>query len=435
MPTDMNSKIKLLLKSNYSEDAKDFFDILKSIELELPTIDITKKTSVAKKIRKKIPVILQILVEERDPKNRLIILNFLYNLQFDIYKTDLFGQIISTLLEALKWDTSHEVKENISRVLYDHLITILKVHESKNKRSTFYYTLYTNAEKIMDVYYKEENPVLKIRLAALLSYLGKNLFTPLFFSFSDKERYEVLRLILALLADSFTITKLDHPRKDIFVNYEKTIHVLYQNLDPNPIRFDLIDHSIKTLIYGYDNLPIIYQTILLEILNNLVLFLGEALAEKIIFKFILLLETALPNTTEELLNSYLDKFALEFGYGYKSKLIDKYELPLKRYVDTRNSASAIPRESTNSTYCYWCGFLLEHELVECPECKNEALKCSVCKLPIDFNDEVGFCSLCQIKGHLIHLQEWVKTQGKCPNCLQKLPLEGIIIFSKEKSEK
>jgi hypothetical protein len=434
MPTDVNSKIKLLLKSSYHEDSKGFLDTLKSIELELQTIDIIKKTSVAKKIRKKIPEILQILVEEQSSKNRLIILHFLYNLQFDIYRDDLFEQIISTLLEALKWDTNLEVKENISRILYDHLISILKVHENKNKRSTFYFTLYTNSEKIMDVYYKEENPVLKIRLAALLSYLGKNLFTPLFHSFSEKERYEVLRLILALLAESFSITKLEHPRKDIFVNYEETIHLIYQNMEPNPIRFDLIDHSIKTLIYGYDNLPLVYQTILLEIFYNLVLFLGEALAEKIIFKFILLLNTALPNTTEELLNSYLDKLAIEFGYGYKSKLLDKYELPVKRYVETRDSASVVPRESSYSVYCYWCGFFLENEFDECPECGNKVLKCSVCKLPIDFNDDVGFCSLCKVKGHLTHLLEWVKMNGKCPNCLQKVPPEGIIHFSREKSK-
>ncbi|NHJ48868.1 MAG: hypothetical protein FK733_13875 [Asgard group archaeon] len=434
MPIDLNSKIKSLQRNNFHENPKEFYDILQSIELELTTIDYSKKVSVAKKLRKKILTILQILIEEQNPKNRLIILQFLYNLQLDVYKEELFEQIIVSMLEAIKWDTNSEVKEIISRVLYDHLISILRIHENKNKRSTFYYTLYANSEKLMDVYYKQSNPVLKIRLAALLSYLGKNIFTSLFSAFSEKEKYEVLRLILALLADSFSITKLEHPRKDIFVNFEETIHVIYQNLDPNPIRFDLIDHSLKTMINGYDNLPLVYQTIILETFYNLVIFLGEALSEKIIIKFILLLETDLPKAVEDVLKSYLDKLAVEFKYGYKSKLFDKYELRVKQYVETRNSASAVPRESTITFHCYWCGFLLRKDIVECPGCKNIVLKCSVCKLQIDYSDEVGFCSLCETKGHLIHMQEWVKTQGKCPNCLQKIPLEGIILFTKENSK-
>ncbi|MHA1435210.1 MAG: hypothetical protein ACTSO7_15315 [Candidatus Heimdallarchaeota archaeon] len=62
----------------------------------------------------------------------------------------------------------------------------------------------------------------------------------------------------------------------------------------------------------------------------------------------------------------------------------------------------------------------------CTSCGKEILKCVVCKLPISFGEEIGKCSLCEAKGHLVHMEEWVKTQGKCPYCQQELPLQGVI---------
>ncbi len=82
--------------------------------------------------------------------------------------------------------------------------------------------------------------------------------------------------------------------------------------------------------------------------------------------------------------------------------------------------------SNKYSNCYYCGHPLEREEQICPDCNNEQIICSVCKLPVVFGDDVGSCSLCEAKGHLIHLQEWIKTQGKCPVCLQSLPLEGIV---------
>jgi len=62
----------------------------------------------------------------------------------------------------------------------------------------------------------------------------------------------------------------------------------------------------------------------------------------------------------------------------------------------------------------------------CVSCQKVLLRCSVCKLPISFGEEAGYCSLCESPAHIDHLQEWLKTQGKCPKCRQKLPLEGIV---------
>jgi len=85
--------------------------------------------------------------------------------------------------------------------------------------------------------------------------------------------------------------------------------------------------------------------------------------------------------------------------------------------------------------CYNCGLPIEQNTKSCPDCNKAILVCSVCKLPISFGETVGSCSLCETKGHLIHMQEWVKTQGKCPVCLQALPIEGIVPEEIHKAKK
>ena len=85
--------------------------------------------------------------------------------------------------------------------------------------------------------------------------------------------------------------------------------------------------------------------------------------------------------------------------------------------------------------CYNCGFPIERSTEVCPDCKNSIDKCDLCKLPISFGESIGKCPLCETTGHLIHLQEWVKTQGKCPVCLQKISVDDIIQYEQEKSKK
>jgi len=91
---------------------------------------------------------------------------------------------------------------------------------------------------------------------------------------------------------------------------------------------------------------------------------------------------------------------------------------------------------TSSSYskkynCNNCGMPIEKEDKTCSGCNKEILKCNVCKLPISFGEAAGKCSLCETKGHLSHLQEWVKIKGKCPTCQKKLPIEGIVPLSVE----
>jgi len=76
--------------------------------------------------------------------------------------------------------------------------------------------------------------------------------------------------------------------------------------------------------------------------------------------------------------------------------------------------------------CYYCGSPVQKTDKKCSECDNEILKCIVCKLPISFGEEVGSCKLCEVNGHFAHFHESVKISGKCPSCLQKLTIDGII---------
>jgi len=92
-------------------------------------------------------------------------------------------------------------------------------------------------------------------------------------------------------------------------------------------------------------------------------------------------------------------------------------------------------ELTKHYTCFYCGNPLNKEDANCFNCKKEVLHCSVCKLIINFGEDAGKCSLCESPAHMDHLQEWLKTQGKCPRCREKLPLEGIVPIKAVKGKK
>ncbi|MHA1244287.1 MAG: hypothetical protein ACTSP7_06895 [Candidatus Heimdallarchaeota archaeon] len=85
--------------------------------------------------------------------------------------------------------------------------------------------------------------------------------------------------------------------------------------------------------------------------------------------------------------------------------------------------------------CNNCGFPIEIHSDICPDCKSNIPKCVVCKLPISLGDAVGSCKHCEAKAHLDHLQEWQKTQGKCPVCMHKLTAREIVQKVTQKKKK
>jgi len=85
--------------------------------------------------------------------------------------------------------------------------------------------------------------------------------------------------------------------------------------------------------------------------------------------------------------------------------------------------------------CFYCGMPVDAtDLSNCPSCDNEIIECNLCKLPISFGEDLGQCSLCEVFGHLNHLEDWVKKHGICPTCLQEISLQGVIQIKKDKKE-
>jgi len=75
--------------------------------------------------------------------------------------------------------------------------------------------------------------------------------------------------------------------------------------------------------------------------------------------------------------------------------------------------------------CYYCGSSIKRDNKTCDNCKNEILRCNICKQPLSLGEEVVACKHCETKSHFDHLHEWVKIQGKCPTCQKKLTTEDI----------
>lgn len=75
-------------------------------------------------------------------------------------------------------------------------------------------------------------------------------------------------------------------------------------------------------------------------------------------------------------------------------------------IKTRCShcGSAVPE---NSNFCMFCGEAISG-------------RCSVCNLEIISGDKVVKCPYCGALSHRVHLLEWIKVRGYCPNCKEKL---------------
>ncbi|NHJ87201.1 MAG: hypothetical protein FK734_17185 [Asgard group archaeon] len=133
----------------------------------------------------------------------------------------------------------------------------------------------------------------------------------------------------------------------------------------------------------------------------------------------------------------LQEWLIDLPDSFEFK-IDKGYVIIPEFLKTESKEAeaalkTITESLTGLKYytCYYCGYPLEKESEFCKDCGKEIERCSVCKLPISFDDDVGKCSLCEYKAHLAHLQEWVKVNGACPHCLQEIPIESIVPVFKE----
>ena len=104
----------------------------------------------------------------------------------------------------------------------------------------------------------------------------------------------------------------------------------------------------------------------------------------------------------------------------KNKTIKIEEKPVSQPV--------IESLSTENKYlCSNCGKEVSYTLNKCPNC-GEIVRCVVCKLQIEPNEQKCKCPLCETVGHLIHFHIWIEGVRKCPFCRGKLSLTDIILL-------
>lgn len=432
MPSDINARIKSLRKSDYNKDKENFYNNLKEVNLELITIDPQKKIHATKKLEKIISKVLELLNKEANSRNKEKIISFLDNLLIEQYSDNLIEQIIIALIEAVNWDENIAVKEKAITLIFNYIF--INLGGDSKKQSLANIIIFDAHNKLIEIYYKTNEQVIRSKIAAIFSLLAINLFSNLFSKINVKERLEIYHLIFDIIIDSFNLTVLDRTRRIVIDNFTPIINSLNNNLKPDPVRFDLIKLTISKVIDSYGFLPIVYHEIILSNLFNLVIKLGETLSEEIIIHMMILLEIPISEKLKKIVTDQLKKIAQSFGYSYTNKMISQYSLVVKKYkqLNTRTEKNLLLTSVAKN--CFWCDYPIDINAINCENCGNEILKCTVCRLPIDKNDKIGLCSLCETKGHLIHLQEWVKINGKCPNCLQQISLEGIIQLAKENNK-
>ncbi|HUT79720.1 MAG TPA: hypothetical protein VMZ29_00845 [Candidatus Bathyarchaeia archaeon] len=100
-----------------------------------------------------------------------------------------------------------------------------------------------------------------------------------------------------------------------------------------------------------------------------------------------------------------------------------FDMKLRKELDTTLQFKSFSNEAS----CFFCGTPLDKTTDTCPNCSKNTLRCSVCKLQISQGDPTASCPKCNSKGHLSHLHEWIKIQGKCPSCLQEVKLRNLIL--------
>ncbi|NHK30989.1 MAG: hypothetical protein FK730_06530 [Asgard group archaeon] len=108
-----------------------------------------------------------------------------------------------------------------------------------------------------------------------------------------------------------------------------------------------------------------------------------------------------------------------------------FDANLRNEVDTALQF----KKFIGETNCFFCGTSIGKSDATCSNCSKEVMKCSVCKLTISQNDQIASCPKCDSKAHLSHLHEWIKTQGKCPTCLQEVKLRNLILNIDDQEEK
>ena len=87
--------------------------------------------------------------------------------------------------------------------------------------------------------------------------------------------------------------------------------------------------------------------------------------------------------------------------------------------------SQLPPKDLKKYTCHYCYTSIDADMSNCPNCSKEIPRCVICKLPITHEEKIGSCKLCNSIAHLEHITQWIEISGKCPHCLQEIPMDDI----------
>ncbi|MFW9984122.1 MAG: zinc-ribbon domain-containing protein [Candidatus Odinarchaeota archaeon] len=86
-----------------------------------------------------------------------------------------------------------------------------------------------------------------------------------------------------------------------------------------------------------------------------------------------------------------------------------------RPARTRTRTTSI-NQTIKLAMCPHCEATILAEATICPHCGSPRPTCMVCLLPIEFADAVLICPHCKGQAHRVHILEYLKVKGICPNC-------------------
>ena len=86
----------------------------------------------------------------------------------------------------------------------------------------------------------------------------------------------------------------------------------------------------------------------------------------------------------------------------------------------KKNQSASASKVIQLTMCSECEATIHADEVVCPHCGAPQPICSVCQLSIKYGESILICPHCNCQAHRIHILEYLKVKGTCPNCQEDL---------------
>lgn len=88
--------------------------------------------------------------------------------------------------------------------------------------------------------------------------------------------------------------------------------------------------------------------------------------------------------------------------------------------DRKKSRSASASQVVQLTMCSECDATIHTNEAVCPHCGTPQPICSVCQHSIKYGESILICPHCNCQAHRVHILEYLKVKGTCPNCQEDL---------------